>query len=144
MEEKKKEGFRRETQVDINRKLPNGQIQCYKVIDNPRTLTKDEWENRVVAVIVSGQTWQFKGWVYDNPVQLFQLVVGVHLMLEGRIPDPNVQTWNCKTIKVNNNIIFENQNFLFLIVCSRLINLNDIMMQELLTNFGHLSINLYS
>ena len=33
----------------------------YRVLDNPKMLTKEEWD-RVVAVFVEDKAWQFKGW----------------------------------------------------------------------------------
>ena len=56
IEEKKKSvNAKKEAAALLTRTLPNGQTQCYKVIDNPRHLTPEEWEGRVVAVFVSGQ-----------------------------------------------------------------------------------------
>ena len=43
----------------------------YRVIDNPSKLTHADWD-RVVAVFVMGQAWQFKGWPWDgNPTVIF-------------------------------------------------------------------------
>jgi parafibromin len=43
----------------------------YRVIDNPGKLTNADWD-RVVAVFVMGQAWQFKGWPYEgNPTVIF-------------------------------------------------------------------------
>ena len=57
----------------------------------------------MVAVFVTGQTWQFKNWnnnQYSSPVTLFQNVLGVHLLLDDRGVDPIIQSWNCKVLKV--------------------------------------------
>lgn len=75
----------------------------FKVVDNPAKVLKDEeWEN-IVAVFATGQTWQFKGWKkgYDTPVDLFSRVLGIHLVLEGAPVDANIETWNCKVLKVH-------------------------------------------
>jgi parafibromin len=61
---------------------------------NPR-----DWE-RVVAVFATGQQWQFKDWLYPNPVDLFQRVVGVHLTMDDRAVDPAILSWNCRVLKV--------------------------------------------
>jgi hypothetical protein len=34
----------------------------FKVVDNGKKLSAEEWE-RVVVVFVQGQAWQFKGWM---------------------------------------------------------------------------------
>ena len=61
IEEKQKNVTAKKTTAELlTRILPNGTTQCYKVIDNPRHLSQDEWDARVVAVFVSGQAWQFK------------------------------------------------------------------------------------
>lgn len=60
IEEKKAQGAKRESAILITRVLSNGERREYKVIDNPSRLTEAEWENRVVAVFASGQTWQVK------------------------------------------------------------------------------------
>jgi len=72
----------------------------YKIIDDPTKLSGDDWD-RVVAAFVTGQSWQFRGWKYTNPVELFQHVLGVHLMFDDRAPDSTVQSWNCKILKVS-------------------------------------------
>lgn len=74
-------------------------INQYKIIDDPTKLSTDDWD-RVVASFVTGQLWQFRGWKYTNPVNLFQHVLGVHLMFDDRAPDATVQSWNCKILKV--------------------------------------------
>ena len=61
IEEKKKSVSAKKTTAELlTRTLPNGTTQCYKIIDNPRHLSQEEWDARVVAVFVSGQAWQFK------------------------------------------------------------------------------------
>lgn len=42
----------------------------YLVIDNPSRLAPGDWE-RVVAVVALGKEWQFKGWHWEKPVDLF-------------------------------------------------------------------------
>jgi hypothetical protein len=45
----------------------------YLIIDNPTKLKPEDWE-RVVAVISIGKDWQFKGWKWSTPVELFSHV----------------------------------------------------------------------
>ena len=57
----------------------------------------------IVAVFAVGQPWQFKGWanIYSNPVELFQHVCGVHLMLDNDKAMDNIKSWSCKVLKIN-------------------------------------------
>lgn len=73
--------------------------QTYKLIDDPIKLTNEEWE-RVGAVFVTGQLWQFKDWKYTEPAELFHHVLGIHLMYDDRHPPTTIQSWNCKLLKV--------------------------------------------
>ena len=90
--------------VTITRKLAprlGGVEITYEIIDNPATrLKKDEW-NRVVAVICQGASWQFKGWRYSDPVDLFSRTFGFYVGLEGAVPPSELQGWNVKTGKVS-------------------------------------------
>lgn len=48
----------------------------YLVIDNPSRLADKEWD-RVVAVVSVGKEWQFKGWKWSTPVELFSHVINI-------------------------------------------------------------------
>lgn len=87
-------------QVILRPSSATGRSQAYKIIDDPTKLSDADW-GRVVAVFVTGQQWQFKGWKYSNPVDLFQHVLGVHVAIDDRVLDPTVLTWNCKVLKVS-------------------------------------------
>jgi len=73
----------------------------YDIIDNPTTrLKKEEW-SRVVAVLAQGASWQFKGWQYSDPVDLFSRAFGFYIGLDGAsIPD-ELRNWNVKLGKVS-------------------------------------------
>mmetsp|Transcript_16641 Transcript_16641/g.35964 ORF Transcript_16641/g.35964 Transcript_16641/m.35964 type:complete len:608 (+) Transcript_16641:30-1853(+) len=80
----------------LNARLGGSEI-TYDIIDNPMIrLKKEEW-NRVVAVVCQGAAWQFKGWRYSEPVDLFSRTFGFYVGLEGA-PVPNeLKGWNVKT-----------------------------------------------
>lgn len=62
---------KRENDLLITRKKPDGSMVPYRIIDNVTKLSPDDWE-RVVAVFVQGPAWQFKGWPWGgNPVEVF-------------------------------------------------------------------------
>jgi len=67
-----------ETMLSLERPgLPNGLRQRFLVVDSTEALARlgaggaDPWE-RVVAVFTSGQTWQFKGYKWSEPRELFR------------------------------------------------------------------------
>ena len=78
----------------------------YEIIDNPRKLGPNpkEWE-RIVAVIVLGQSWQFKDWLvspsYHVPASLFDRVYGFYVSMEGDKAPPEVSTWAVHKSQLN-------------------------------------------
>ena len=90
--------------ITITRKLHprlGGAEITYDIIDNPTTrLKKDDW-NRVVAIICQGASWQFKGWRYSDPVDLFSRTFGFYVGLEGASVPNELRGWNVKTGKVS-------------------------------------------
>ena len=79
----------------------------YEIIDNPCKLGNNpkEWE-RIVAVIVLGQSWQFKDWMksplsYNVPASLFDRVFGYYIYMEGDQVAPEVQQWAVKKSQLN-------------------------------------------
>eukprot|EP00956_Cyclotella_meneghiniana_P010233 scaffold14139_cov74-Cyclotella_meneghiniana.AAC.5 len=90
--------------VHITRKLASrlggGEI-IYDIIDNPTTrLKKEDWE-RVVAVIAQGASWQFKGWRYSDPVELFSRAFGFYVGYEGAVVPAELLKWNVKIGKLS-------------------------------------------
>ena len=70
-EDRKQQGAKRENELLITRRKEGGLTVPYRVIDNPAKLTNADWD-RVVAVFVMGQAWQFKGWPWEgNPTVIF-------------------------------------------------------------------------
>jgi parafibromin len=99
--EKKNAGGKREKEQRITHTFANDVTVEFLLVDDPRVLTSDHDWQRVVAVFAIGQPWQFKDWKWANPVDLFQNVLGVHLMLDNEKVSDNVRSWNCKLLKVN-------------------------------------------
>lgn len=69
VEQKKQEGAKRDNEVLLHRQR-NGISVPYRVVDNPAKLSPSDWD-RVVAVFVMGPAWQFKGYPWENPVEIF-------------------------------------------------------------------------
>lgn len=74
----------------------------YDIVANTSRLVASEWE-RVVAVVCSGQEWQFKKWeIYKGGVQkLFRNVQGFYFHYDDDAPTGNVDSWAIKTLKLS-------------------------------------------
>ena len=77
----------------------------YEITDNPKRLLgpeSKEWD-RIVAVIVLGQKWQFADWFhgYSDPVRLFSKAFGFFVQLEGDKVPADVSGWAVRHAKLN-------------------------------------------
>jgi parafibromin len=100
---------RKPTELLIERTLPSGKQLVYKLVDNPTRLRPREWE-QVVCVVVQGAAWQFKGWVYDQPVKLFDYALGVHFKYDDTALDKRVSDWNVKVLEINKYKRYQDTN----------------------------------
>jgi parafibromin len=90
-EDKKSQGSKRENELLIQRRKDGGLTVPYRVIDNPSKLTNADWD-RVVAVFVMGQAWQFKGWPWEgNPTVIFSK--GMSKLLILNMEPPSITRW---------------------------------------------------
>jgi len=102
-EDKKGGGAKRENDVLIQRKKEGGLTVPYRVLDNPTRLTNVEWD-RVVAVFVMGQAWQFKGWPHEGrPVEILSRIAGFHLKMEETALEKNIANWAVSIITLSRN-----------------------------------------
>ncbi|GLV44035.1 hyrax [Carabus blaptoides fortunei] len=99
VEQKKAEGARRDNEVLLQRQK-NGMSVPYRVIDNPAKLTPSDWD-RVVAVFVMGPAWQFKGYPWENPVEIFSKICAFHLKYDEMRIDANVAKWAVSVIELS-------------------------------------------
>jgi len=86
--------------VTIERKKKNGQVAHYQVVDSTIRFSPKDWD-RVVAVFVFGQTWQFKGWKWETPVDLFSHIPGFFLHLEEEKLPEIVKSWDVKILNIS-------------------------------------------
>ena len=97
---KRSVGMKRQQSVIIKRNIASrlgGGLMEYEIIDNPKTrLAKDRDWDRVVAVIGQGAAWQFKGWKYANPVDIFSKTFGFYIGMEGAPVPKDITSWNVK------------------------------------------------
>ena len=102
----KKRGARKSSTLKFKRavgqKFGGKEIE-YEIVDNPQLrfgTNKDEW-NRIVAVVAQGAEWQFKGWRWSNPVQIFTNTFGFFISMEGEPIPPSLVGWNVTQSKLN-------------------------------------------
>ncbi|CAG9773116.1 unnamed protein product [Ceutorhynchus assimilis] len=99
LEQKKAQGCKRENEVLIQRQK-NNQAVAYRVVDNPSKLSPSDWD-RVVAVFVMGPAWQFKGYPWESPVEIFDKIAAFHVKYDEMKLDPNVEKWNVTVIQLS-------------------------------------------
>lgn len=107
----KKKGVRRSAGTSFKFKRSPARKYCgapgagtpqveYEIIDTTRKFSRRDWD-RVVAVVPSGQSWQFKGWAWSDPVELFNKVFGYYVGMEGTPIPAELQGWKVKVGNVN-------------------------------------------
>ncbi|KAL8785659.1 MAG: hypothetical protein Q9213_003218 [Squamulea squamosa] len=69
------------------------------LVDTPEQFKPDYW-NRVVAVFTTGQTWQFKGYKWQDPRELFKEALGVYVGWRGEDLPPSVRGWGRGVLSV--------------------------------------------
>ncbi|EJU05870.1 CDC73-domain-containing protein [Dacryopinax primogenitus] len=89
--------------------LPSGEVQerlgKYFVVDGVEALGKfgfggDPWD-RVVCVLTTGQSWQFKPYKWPDPKQLFHHVKGVYVQWAHEPSNASVKDWNVSVLKID-------------------------------------------
>ncbi|CAF4232449.1 unnamed protein product, partial [Rotaria sp. Silwood2] len=102
-EEGKASGTKRDGDILIQRKKGNLTVP-YRITDDPLRLTKQDWEERVVAVFAQGPAWQFKGWPWSgNPVEIFQKIKAYHIKWAQLKTDANIAKWCVHLIELDQN-----------------------------------------
>lgn len=62
------------------------------LVETPDNFKPDYW-SRVVAVFTTGQAWQFKGYKWQNPAELFAHALGVYVGWRGELVPESVKGW---------------------------------------------------
>ncbi|CAF1149857.1 unnamed protein product [Adineta ricciae] len=102
-EEGKASGTKRDGDILIQRKKGNLTVP-YRITDDPLRLTKQDWDERVVAVFAQGPAWQFKGWPWGgNPVEIFQKIKAYHIKWGQLKTDANIAKWSVHLIELDQN-----------------------------------------
>lgn len=91
-------GVRKEAFIPVTREnFADGKSCTVTVVDNINRLRPEDWEN-VVAVFVQGEQWQFKGWQWDTPEQLFSHILGFYVGYDDDKADVAAARW--KSVEV--------------------------------------------
>lgn len=71
----------------------------YDIVSNPTRLSREEWEH-VVAVVLSGHSWQFKHWpIYKGDTQtLFKTVQGFYFHYDDVTPSGDLNQWSIRRL----------------------------------------------
>jgi len=101
-QECRRQGMKKESKIIITRERSDGKSLKYYVVDSADRFQKEEWD-KVVAVFTCGATWQFKGWKWSNPTELFSRIRGFYLQYQDDILKEPVKDWNVKILKVEKN-----------------------------------------
>jgi len=88
--------------VILKRAISKNQFEEYMVIDNPTKLTKEEW-SRVIAIFVTGQEWQFRGWFDENPTHVLNKIKGFHVKYQGEPLKENIAKWPVTVLEISSN-----------------------------------------
>ncbi|CAI8500356.1 unnamed protein product [Hanseniaspora opuntiae] len=85
-----------------------GQTLRFNVVNNTRLFSKPEYWDRVVAIIVSGQEWQFQDYKWSNPDELFKHCNGVYFGLNDKNLPENIEKWNVHRYFLDKNRAYRN------------------------------------
>ncbi|KAE9301215.1 hypothetical protein PF001_g14546 [Phytophthora fragariae] len=97
--QKKAEGHRKQQSMMITHE-EDGHMYTFKVVDTVSRFRDKDWRS-VVGVIVSGQSWQFKGWKWKFPLEVFKKVCGVHIYNQGSQLNPDIKQWDVKVLMIH-------------------------------------------
>ncbi|CAH0474148.1 unnamed protein product [Peronospora belbahrii] len=97
--QKKAEGNRKQQSMMITHE-EDGHLYTFKVVDTVNRFRDKDWRS-VVGVIVSGQSWQFKGWKWKFPLEVFKKVCGVHIYNQGSQLNPDIKQWDVKVLMIH-------------------------------------------
>ena len=82
------------------RKHPQAGDIRFKVVDSFLNFDDATWD-RVVAVMVSGQAWQLKGWrKWSTPAEIFANVKGLHVYFDDAKVSDQVKGWNVSFLPI--------------------------------------------
>lgn len=96
--------YRKKTVIDSSGKEIETHSR-YFVVDSVEALSKfgaDCWD-RVVCVMTTGQSWQFRPYKWSEPRILFHHVKGFYVSWSNDPPNPRIKDWNVTELKIDPN-----------------------------------------
>ncbi|KAH6574343.1 hypothetical protein BASA81_017404 [Batrachochytrium salamandrivorans] len=96
-------GENKPTQVILERdpfKISPDVQQKFLVLDSVETMKHRDWD-RVVAVFAMGQVWQFRGWKWEKPVEIFHNILGFTLKFVDEPPPGLVPQWKVEVLNIH-------------------------------------------
>ncbi|KAG3008008.1 hypothetical protein PC123_g16502 [Phytophthora cactorum] len=97
--QKKADGHRKQQSMMITHE-EDGHVYTFKIVDTVNRFRDKDWRS-VVGVIVSGQSWQFKGWKWKFPLEVFKKVCGVYIYNQGSQLNPEIKQWDVKVLMIH-------------------------------------------
>ena len=102
-----KKGRKKQSKMVIKRRYKRAPSVKYLITDQVPTSSSD-WAC-VVAVFVSGKTWQFKDWPFKGAdegdlVETFQRVRGFYAQYDTETAADVIKTWNVQTLRFQKNV----------------------------------------
>jgi len=79
----------------------NTEPMLYQVVDAVDRFKEEDWD-RVVCVITNGAAWQFKGWKWASPTEVFRHVKGYYVKYtDEEKKDLASQSWNVEYLNIH-------------------------------------------
>ncbi|KAI5199591.1 CDC73-domain-containing protein [Aureobasidium subglaciale] len=88
--------------LHVNRVMPSidpTRPLRFILVESPDNFKPDYW-NRVVAVFTTGQAWQFKGYKWSQPAELFNHSLGVYVGWRNELIPDTIKGWGRGVLNV--------------------------------------------
>ncbi|KAG9765954.1 CDC73-domain-containing protein, partial [Aureobasidium melanogenum] len=88
--------------LHVNRVMPSIEPTRplrFILVESPDNFKPDYW-NRVVAVFTTGQAWQFKGYKWSQPAELFSHALGVYVGWRNELLPDTIKGWGRGVLNV--------------------------------------------
>ncbi|KAI8064618.1 RNA pol II accessory factor, Cdc73 family-domain-containing protein [Gongronella butleri] len=93
-------GEKKPEQVSVERRRANGQTAVYHVVDSVTGFKAADWD-RVCCVVTTGQQWQFKGWKWEKPLDVFHNVLGFYPKWTSDKMGGTASDWNVRVLNIH-------------------------------------------
>ncbi|CAD0028402.1 unnamed protein product [Aureobasidium pullulans] len=97
--------------LHVNRVMPSidpTRPLRFILVESPDNFKPDYW-NRVVAVFTTGQAWQFKGYKWSQPAELFSHALGVYVGWRNELLPDTIKGWGRGVLNVGIDAYREGQ-----------------------------------